>query len=164
MPKYTKQEQAEALERIREWVKPGDTVSCILRHVSSSGMTRVIQLVAFVDGEPRYLGYNAAIVLGMTYDRKREGVKVQGCGMDMGFHLVYNLGRVLFPEGFGVKCNARDGECDYRARTKDELTKSPTLKGGAHYVKGVAHTFYGRNGDDSGWDNDGGYALISRWL
>ena len=102
MPKRTKQEQAEALERIREYVKPGDTVYCILRNRSSSGMTRVIQLVKFVDGEPRYLGYNAAIALGLTYDREREGIQISGYGMDMGFELGYQLGYRLIPIGFAV--------------------------------------------------------------
>jgi hypothetical protein len=27
-----------------------------------------------------------------------DGYKVGGCGMDMGFHLVYTLASVLFPE------------------------------------------------------------------
>jgi hypothetical protein len=36
------------------------------------------------------------------------GITVGGGGMDMGFHLVYNLGRVLWPFGFkraGKRCD-----------------------------------------------------------
>ena len=41
----TKAEKAEALARLREWLKPGDTVYTILEHVSSSGMSRAIRFV-----------------------------------------------------------------------------------------------------------------------
>lgn len=93
----SKKEQREARERLRKWLKPGDTVYCILRHVSRSGMMRVIDLIKVEeDGEVLHLGYNAAKALGWPYDRRREGVRVSGCGMDMGFQLVYSLAHVLF--------------------------------------------------------------------
>lgn len=121
-------EKDEAIARLREWIKPGATLYTILRHVSRSGMNRVIEVVQLrEDGEVRVLGFNIALAVGYSYDRQRDGIKVGGCGSDMGFEVVYNLGRVLFPDGFEVK--------------------------------GV-----GRNGDTSGWDNDGGYALRQRWL
>lgn len=96
--KVKKTEQAAAVERLRQWVKPGDTVYCILRHVSKSGMSRVIDLIVFdkESGEFYRIGYNAALALGRGYDEKHEGVKVNGAGMDMGFHLVYTLGYKLF--------------------------------------------------------------------
>lgn len=153
MPKYSKQEQTEAIERLREWLAPGDKVHCILRHVSSSGMARVIQFVKMVDGNPRYLGRSIAIALGMSYDMKREGIKVEGCGMDMGFQVVYHAGRVLFPDGFGVE-GTRNGAALARAETR----------GHAKLLVNHGWKFYGRNGDSSGWDNDGGYALQSVWL
>jgi hypothetical protein len=158
MPKYSKQEQEEARERLLGLLTPGDTVLCVLRHVSSSGMMRVIQLVMMKDNEPRYLGYNAATLLGMTYDNKREGVKVEGCGMDMGFHLVYSLSRVLFPEGFGLW--PLGGEHMPKVGTY----MRPTTKDHAAEMVAQGFKFYGRNGDTSGWDNDGGYALKHRWL
>lgn len=91
-------EQTEAIERLRQWVKPGDTVYCVLRHVSKSGMSRVIDLNVFdkETGDVSHIGYNAALALGYGYDRKREGIKIGGCGMDMGFALVYELSRKLF--------------------------------------------------------------------
>lgn len=124
--------QAEAIARLRRWLEPGDKVFCVLRHRSASGMSRVIDLVKAQRDDDRgewmvHLGYNAAVALGWRYDNRKEGIKVQGCGMDMGFATVYELGRVLWPEGFKV------------------------------YGRG-------RNGDTSGWDADGGYALKSEWL
>jgi hypothetical protein len=104
-------------------LKPGDTVYCILRSVSRSGMQRQISLCVATDGM-RNIDSLAADLMGYPVDK---GIKVTGCGMDMGFHLVYNLGRCLFPEGFPVEGR-------------------------------------GRNGDTSGHDNDGGYALKHSWL
>ncbi len=98
--KANKEEKEAAIQRLREWLKPGDTVFCILRHVSRSGMFRVIDLVVFdkKTGQDYHLGYNAALAMGDGYDRKREGVRISGCGMDMGFALVYNLGATLWPD------------------------------------------------------------------
>jgi hypothetical protein len=91
------EEKTAALARLREDLAPGDTVYCVLRHRSRSGMQRVIQLIDI--RAPRYLhflGYNAAAALGYRYDNEREGVVVGGCGMDMGFHLVSTLSKALF--------------------------------------------------------------------
>jgi hypothetical protein len=43
-------------------------------------------------------------------DGKREGLRVSGCGMDMGFDIVYNLGRFLFPKGDGKTVTGRNGD------------------------------------------------------
>lgn len=98
-------EKEQALQNLRNWIKPGDTVYTVLRHVSASGMTRVISLVVIKPGKrgeaPRLIhpNYAAAKVLGWTLTTKHgsDGIRVSGCGMDMGFHLVYTLGRVLWP-------------------------------------------------------------------
>jgi len=166
--KAQKAEQAEAVERLREWVKPGDTLFTLLRHVSKSGMSRTIQIVSIkpADGsgpgsaanrengvEIGHLGYNVAQALGEPYDRQKEGVKVGGCGMDMGFHLVYSLGSVLFPGGFGCVgegCQASDhsnGDRDYTPHTS--LLGAPV---GVKPKKGHH------------WHKDGGYALRHRWI
>lgn len=98
---WNKTETEEAKTRLREWLKPGDKVYCILRTVSRSGMSRVIDLKAISpEGRILSIGYNAAAAIGYTYDRQREGIKIGGCGMDMGFSLVYSLGYALWPNGF----------------------------------------------------------------
>lgn len=102
LPNLSERPEAEATVRIREWVKPGDTLYTQLKSVSRSGMSRVIQVVKIdcSKGEPSlsYLGWNVAKALGWGYDDRKEGVKVGGCGMDMGFHLVYSLSHTLFGE------------------------------------------------------------------
>ena len=146
MTKAQKAEQAEAVTKLREWIKPGDTVFTILRHVSKSGMSREIGIVLLspaadeqsdgrtcIDLHPNYL---VAQALGERIG-KRDGIVVGGCGMDMGFHLVYNLGRVLWPDGVpcaGDRCHSNDHSNGMRERGPEIMHK------------------------------DGGYALVQRWL
>lgn len=106
--KFTQYEVADAKKRLLSIIHPGSRVFTILRHCSASGMFRVIDMkvIAIEDGkaEVYHIGYNVAVLLGLSYDTKREGIKISGCGMDMGFHLVYSLGSVLF--GRGEQCEA----------------------------------------------------------
>ncbi len=103
MAKYTKQEVAESLARLREWIKPGDTVYTIVRSVSRSGMSRNISLVLFrrdEDGREYTMhpNYHAARVLGETLvnDQGSDALRVHGAGMDMAWHTVYCLSHALF--------------------------------------------------------------------
>lgn len=111
----TREDQAESLQILRDAIKPGDRVFTLLRHVSASGMMRHITVLTLERNErgetrPHYWNYHVAKVL--RYKTTEGGsLKVGGCGMDMGFHVVYSLGRVLFPEGFeciGDNCPAND--------------------------------------------------------
>lgn len=135
----SKAEQAQALEYILETVKPGDTIYTILRHVSASGMSRVIDLkVVLPDGSIGQIGWNAARAMGMKYDTNKEGIRIGGAGMDMGFALVYDLAATLWPNGYecpGETCRSNDHSNGDRDRDR-----SP------HHHR------------------DGGYALAHRWL
>lgn len=103
----------DALNRLREVLKPGDTVYCILRHVSASGMSRRISFMVFKEGRPFYLDYLISEAgMGYRSDRKNEGLIVRGCGMDMGFAVVYDLGAALWPEGTPEPHSTRNGEPD----------------------------------------------------
>ena len=42
-----------------------------------------------------HLNYHMAAALGISQG-KHDGLRIGGCGMDMGFHAVYNLGRTLY--------------------------------------------------------------------
>ena len=131
-------QRTEALARLHEWIKPGDTLHTILRSRSRSGMSRRISVVAVdrTDGSLLYLDGNVAHALGRSLSPKREGIRMDGCGMDMGFALVYELSRAMFPTGHpcvGDRCPSNDhsnGDRDY--------TPHP--------------------------HRDGGYALRQRWL
>jgi hypothetical protein len=107
--KQQKQLEIEnAKAKLLETLKPGDTVYTVLRHVSKSGMMRHISLFAEGMNDITQL---AAIVM----DDKRAdngGIKVSGCGMDMGFNLVYNLGYKLWPNGTPQPHGTRNGVPD----------------------------------------------------
>lgn len=89
---------------------PGDTVYTILRSVSRSGMSRRVDVVVMStdhDGKPypARITHLVAAVLGNSSDPDR-GMRVNGCGMDMGFHVVYSLSSKLFG-GDGYALNHR---------------------------------------------------------
>jgi hypothetical protein len=101
--------QEFAIKQLREILSVGDTVYTVLRHVSASGMSRRIDLYTMKDNKPRFLTGYAAHALGLKWGDK-AGIVVGGCGMDMGFHLVYTLSRTIFPNGFNDgKDSQRDG-------------------------------------------------------
>lgn len=101
MAKYTKAQVEESRALLLSVLKPGDTLHTILDHVSKSGMSRDIRLIHLKDGAPSYLTYHAARVLG--YPIKGDAIRIGGCGMDMGFALVYALSSALFPRIEGVR-------------------------------------------------------------
>ena len=92
----------KAVPSILADIKEGETLYTILLHVSRSGMLRTIGVYRIVNNEPRWISRVAASFIGWPFDDKREGVKVRGCGMDMGFHLVSTLSRALFGNDYTV--------------------------------------------------------------
>jgi hypothetical protein len=88
-------------------LKPGDTVHTILRHVSRSGMMRHISVVIGAED----ITWEVALVTG---DKRADngGIKMTGCGMDMGFALVYELGARLWPNGTAAPHGTRNGKPD----------------------------------------------------
>jgi hypothetical protein len=149
-----KDESAAYLKTI---LKPGNTVNTILRGCSRSGMSRRISLVIARDSEVVDISWHAARAMGEKVKQGGQyvqdaGIVMGGCGMDMGFSLVYNLSRSLWPDGFGIEGLEGWKGC----RPVSEAEAKAAVATGAK--------FRGRNGDTSGWDEDGGYALEHRWL
>jgi hypothetical protein len=109
--KTTKKEQkaldvAYAREQLlTHYVSEGDTIYTVLRSVSSSGMSRTISLKVARDGKILDLTYYASILLEwpLVEVNGSRALRVGGCGMDMGFHTVYTLSRVLFREEGNTK-------------------------------------------------------------
>jgi hypothetical protein len=135
--KYTKEQVersgAYLLDTLK--IKPGDTVYTIVRHVSRSGMSRNIEAYVMRDNEPVNISTSAATLLESPI-AKDGGVKMGGCGMDMGFALVYGLSYTLFPGGFtctGEGCPSND-------HSNGDKDRSP------HH------------------HDEGGYALKQRWM
>ena len=163
MTKQEKQDQAEAITKLREWLKPGDTIHTVLRHVSRSGMQREIGVVLIdKDGDciqPDYLVANAISArIG-----KHDGLIMGGCGMDMGFALVYELSARLFPDGFGCigdrtetrrACPSNDHSNDDRDYTPHNTALVAELEMNKVSSKITANH----------WHREGGYALRQVWL
>jgi len=121
------------MEKQKEFIKllnkAGRVVYSVNRHVSSSGMSRAISFFVAVpltkkeqeQQKRRGINPKTKIIcidwkienLGLyKEDRNHGGLKVQGCGMDMHFSVVYNLGRVLFPKGDGKTITGRNGDTE----------------------------------------------------
>ena len=105
MSNKTNQEDQQLSKQrlLSEYLNDTRTVYTVLRSVSASGMTRHISLVvAGLDntGEPALfdITYHVSKVLGDKLNERNgyRTIKVNGCGMDMGYHLVHNLSSVLY--------------------------------------------------------------------
>jgi hypothetical protein len=94
--------RAEAIEILKKWLKPGDTVYTILRHVSASGMSRSLDVLTIRNNKPLRLTWSAATALGTAYDRKIDAIRVSSVGEDAGFSTVYHLSLVLFGDGYAL--------------------------------------------------------------
>lgn len=117
-----------------EQVKVGDVIYTSLVSVSRSGMSRRIRLFHMRNNIPVDITLEAGRVLGLT--EKGEGIRVDGCGMDMGFFLVYSLSSRLWPNGH--ECIGE--ECPSNAHSNGDRDYTP------HHHR------------------DGGYALKHIWL
>ena len=108
MMKYSQKDQDDARAMLAKHCPPGTLVYTSLRHVSRSGMMRHISLfvlLAAKDGQPadiQDITYYTAAILGNSI-AKDNGIRVSGCGMDMGFHIVHSLSYNLHKDGYVLK-------------------------------------------------------------
>ena len=112
----------EDINRLKAWIEANNyTVYTVIRHVSKSGMMREISVVIPVfdalEGKQFehythchvsqfiHPSYTIAGLLNRSYSEKNghNAVVCHGCGMDMGFDLVYNLSSVLYGDGYQIK-------------------------------------------------------------
>lgn len=93
-------EKDEAIKELRRvGVRPGKIVYTLVTHVAKSGMSRRMRLFVVRKGEVVPITYSVAKAVGFTLKRNGDNeIVVGGCGMDMGFHVVYSLGQVMFPK------------------------------------------------------------------
>ncbi|MDD5009584.1 MAG: hypothetical protein PHC68_14430 [Syntrophorhabdaceae bacterium] len=104
MTKSEREEQRfSAIVELRKLLPAGSTVYVILRSVSRSGMSRIMSAYTIKNNKPIFLDGCVAPLLELP--RKNEGMRVTGCGMDMGFWLVSSIAKKL---GYDT------GELDYR--------------------------------------------------
>lgn len=112
----------EDIDQLKAWIEANNyTVYTVIRHVSRSGMYREISVVIPVisseinERAPLlrkhmvrqfvHPSYAIAGLLNRQYSEKNghSAVVCHGCGMDMGFDLVYNLSSVLYGDGYRIK-------------------------------------------------------------
>lgn len=142
-------EQNEYRDKLRALLSPGTTVYTTVEHVSRSGMSRRISAYIVDDGgifDITWMVFRA----GIAKLHRDGGLVMGGCGMDMGFALVYNMGQVLYPNGF--PCTGSNGWTATGRKAKNPrcLSNDHVNIGGA-YRKGRKH-------------KSGGYALNQAWL
>jgi hypothetical protein len=99
--KYYSWEQFEKDARTYISAIQESRMCCVIHSVSSSGMSRVMSFHSCEESsyEPsrfNYRQYNCLfIALGYTEDKKRNGFRIGGCGMDLIFHtnycIIYNF-------------------------------------------------------------------------
>lgn len=138
MVKYSKARIAEIeknKEELRQLLPPGSTVYTSLNHVSRSGMQCAISTYIITENGGRDISYDVAEIIGNTM-HKKGGIKIDGCGMDMGFAIVHQLSYALYPNGF---------ECS-----------GPNCPSNDH--------FNGDRNYEPHHHNSGGYAFRHRWL
>jgi hypothetical protein len=94
------QEREGAIEKLRALFAGDDkpVIHTIIRHVSASGMSRDISLIYVKEGAIHNITYWGALALDWKLSEKsgNRAIRVGGCGMDMGFHTVYTLSRVIY--------------------------------------------------------------------
>jgi hypothetical protein len=98
--------KARFIEELRIIYPKGSKVYTVLRHATA--MRRTVSPIGISkNGDHLQIAdwsYKVATVLGWNLDRKRAGIIVTGCGMDMGFHLVHSLSSILYEgDGFALK-------------------------------------------------------------
>jgi len=101
----------DEIDRLKVWIESNNmTVFTIVRSVAKSGMSREISVVipVLTDGAVRQFvhpSYTIAALLGRKYSEKsgNNAVVCNGCGMDMGFELVYSLSSVLYGDGYKIR-------------------------------------------------------------
>jgi hypothetical protein len=160
---YSKDEQEQSLKYLREVLQPGDTVWTSVTHVARSGMTRWIRAFIIREGQPEDISWHVARVTGSPVNsRNHEGVERGGCGMDMGFDLVYSLSHHLFRGRF--ECLQYHVNTDgtltdlYKASGYDRSRLCPSSDHSNHVDLHELIT------DGVIRHSDGGYALNQRWL
>ena len=140
-------DRQEAIKYLQDYLKPKTKVFTSVKHVSRSGMNRSIACYVTTPDGIYNISHLVARAVEMPFDRDRGAVKIGGCGMDMGFAIVYELSYAMFKDGFGCigeGCPSNDhsnGDRDY-----------------------TPHKLYGLKPQCDHWHKDGGYCLKHEWI
>lgn len=142
-------EEAEALAALREELQGVETIYTVLTYLSRDGMTRAIKpLIATPYGQIHDLSWRLARAGLGRVNQKHGGIIMGGCGMDMGFALVYEIGRAVIGNE-PWQCRGYDTTGATRVRCgSNEHVNTPRVEFGTD----VMHT------------GDGGYRFRHEWI
>ena len=85
------QEHFEAYDYFKTNLKKNDTIYCMIKHVSQSGMSRHISFFYIRNNEPRFITPRISDFLDYKMNKYHDALVVGGCGMDMAFSVVHHL-------------------------------------------------------------------------
>ena len=93
-----RQLQQEATFQLERMLPAGSTVYTSIKSVSRSGMSRDIAVYCVRDGRIHNITFWVACLLGWRLIEGNGGraVRVEGLGMDMGYHLVESVSIALY--------------------------------------------------------------------
>lgn len=107
-----KQELA-ALADLHTLLEPNSVIWSAHRHSSASGMTHHFDFYTIRNNEPIRLTHLICVACDYRAEPRHDyALKTTGCGMDMAFQVVYNLGQTMWPEGTPEPHGTRNGEPD----------------------------------------------------
>ena len=105
--------KAKAIEQLKGIINKGDTIYYIVKQVSNSGAYRHLDFHKFDikdefrEGEDRIVKYWLTRLmcdaLEYKFKDKTSCMGVSGGGMDMGFHVIYQLSHLLYGDGYALK-------------------------------------------------------------
>lgn len=108
--KYTEVEKERSFKYLKRLVKPQKTfIFYLVTSVASNGMSRRIRFFVAKNNDLLDISHSMAVLLDQKCEDYR-GMFTRGCGMDMGFNAVYNLGRILYPDGSKTIVTGRNGD------------------------------------------------------
>jgi len=89
---------------LRDFFPEGSTAYTLVTKVAPSGMSRHIMVAGSRRrGQVENVSWYISQLLGYKYKDGTRSVFIGGCGMDMGFALVYDLSFVLYEDGYAIK-------------------------------------------------------------
>ncbi len=107
--KYNKDEIIKAEKQLRKLLpKKNRLIYTTIKKVGQSGMYRHISCCIIKNNKPYCIDWAVSRLLELPL--KEDSVGISGCGMDMGFSIVYGLGCILFPNGDGKTITGRNGD------------------------------------------------------
>ncbi|MHA1835245.1 MAG: hypothetical protein ACTSV7_14820 [Candidatus Baldrarchaeia archaeon] len=102
---YVRRTSSDAKKELKKLLPKGSIVYTVLRHTSPSGMTRWVDMLYVKNNEIGKVPPSLVEQLEgwpFSYDIRKEGWKVTGVGMDVGFQLVYTLSYLLYNDDYAL--------------------------------------------------------------